>query len=209
MLLVETLLKKLEEINKKNKIKPIFKIGSSFEDDKGEEYKLKIINQIQEHAKNGDLLILQKPSNVFPSLFELFNLNYLKQNGKNYARISAGKSREQFIEINENFKVILLFDKDEIKNILQPLASRFEKIEIDFSDLLKEEEISRAISIEKTINKLIQIKLSKDKQLNYDLNSLIINLDLEEIQSMIYYCKNNNLTDEKKYIYEKIIPALP
>ena len=209
LLLVETLLKKLEEINKKNKIKPIFKIGSSFEDDKGEEYKLKIINQIQEHAKNGDLLILQKPSNVFPSLFELFNLNYLKQNGKNYARISVGKSREQFIEINENFKVILLFDKDEIKNILQPLASRFEKIEIDFSDLLKEEEISRAISIEKTINKLIQIKLSKDKQLNYDLNSLIINLDLEEIQSMIYYCKNNNLTDEKKYIYEKIIPALP
>ena len=53
------------------------------------------------------------------------------------------------------------------------------------------------------------MKLSNDKQLNYDLSSLIINLDLEEIQSMIYYCKNNNLTDEKKYIYEKIIPALP
>ena len=55
---------------------------------------------------------------------------------------------------------------------------------------------------------MTQIKLSQDKQLNYDLNNLIINLDLEEIQSMIYYCKNNKL-DEQKYIYEKITPVLP
>ena len=214
ILLVDTIKEKLKQLyneKKINKIEPIYKIGSSFEDDKGEEYKIKIINQIKEHAKNGDVLFLEKISKILPFLFELFNMNYFKKDGKNYSRISIGKLREQFIEVNDNFKVILLFDKEEIKTISQPTASRFEKIEVDFSNLLEKEEIKRAENISNIFNQLTKLKLKDKKKLNYDLNNLIVNLDLEEIQSMVYYCKNDKslIGDEKKYIFEKIIPALP
>jgi hypothetical protein len=50
----------------------------------------------------------------------------------------------KFIEVNENFKVILLFDKEEIKDIMQPIASRFEKIDVDFSNLLNKNEMNEA-----------------------------------------------------------------
>ena len=151
-------------------------------------------------------MILEKYSHILSSLYELFNLNYIKKDGKNYARISVGKSREQFIEINPNFKVILLFDKDEVLKIMQPTASRFEKMEINFSNLLKENDIIDAKTMEKNINEITSIKL--ENPLNYDLNNLIINLDLEEIQSMFFYCKNNE-KNAKEYIYKKLIPALP
>ena len=215
LLLVNMLREKLEQLyneKKINLISPIYKIGSSFEEDKGEEYKIKIINQIIDHAKNGDVIIIQNYSKILPFLYELFNLNYSKKDGKNYARLSIGKTREQFIEVNENFKVILLFDKEEVKNISQPTASRFEKIEVDYSNLLDDDEIERAKVIYKIIfNKLTNIKLDEGKNLNYDLNNLIVNLDLEEIQSMIYYCKNNKIEGEKekKYIFDNITPNLP
>ena len=207
ILLVETMIKKLKENN--NNAVPIHEIGSPYEEDRGEEYKLKIINQIQKHAKRGDIIILQKFSTILSSLYELFNLNYIKKDGKNYARISVGKSREQFIEVHDNFKAILLYDKEDVKNILQPIASRFEKIEVNFSNLLTDDEIKSAYSIEANINKLTKIKLDGKKCLNYELNNLIVNLDLEEIQSMIYYCRENNIKDKKKYIYEKITRTLP
>ena len=94
LLLVNMLREKLEQLyeeKKINKIIPIYKIGSSFEEDKGEEYKIKIINQIIDHAKNGDVLIIQNYSKILPFFYELFNLNYSKKDGKNYARLSIGK----------------------------------------------------------------------------------------------------------------------
>ena len=133
----------------------------------------------------------------------------MKKEGKNFARISVGKSREQLIEVNENFKVILLFDKEDVKHILPPVANRFEKIDIEFSNLLTKDEKDQANSINKNINRLTEIKLGENKNLNYDLNNLIVNLDKEEIQSMIYYCKENKIEDHKNYIYEKIVPTLP
>ena len=133
----------------------------------------------------------------------------MKKEGKNFARISVGKSREQLIEVNENFKVILLFDKEDVKHILPPVANRFEKIDIEFSNLLTKDEIEEASLINKNINRLTEIKLGENKNINYDLNNLIVNLDKEEIQSMIYYCKENKIEDHKNYIYEKIVPTLP
>jgi hypothetical protein len=41
--------------------------------------------------------------------------------------------------------------------------------------------MNEAENIEKIINRLTEIKLSEQKELNYDLNNLIVNLDLEEI----------------------------
>ena len=74
LLLVNMLREKLEQLyeeKKINKIIPIYKIGSSFEEDKGEEYKIKIINQIIDHAKNGDVIIIQNYSKILPFLYEL------------------------------------------------------------------------------------------------------------------------------------------
>jgi hypothetical protein len=126
---------------------------------------------------------LQKFSNILSSLYELFNLNYIRKelfnlnyirkDGKNYARISVGKSREQFIEINDKFKVVLLFDEEEVKNIMQAITNRFEKIKLNFSNLLSKEQLKESEQLEKIINKLTVLKLKEE--LNYDLNILIMN----------------------------------
>ena len=126
---------------------------------------------------------MQKFSNILSSLYELFNLNYIRKelfnlnyirkDGKNYARISVGKSREQFIEINDKFKVVLLFDEEEVKNIMQAITNRFEKIKLNFSNLLSKEQLKESEQLEKIINKLTVLKLKEE--LNYDLNILIMN----------------------------------
>ena len=89
---------------KMSMIKNVFLFeGSPFINDEGTEYQYRVLNDIQEHAKNenGDILFLQNLNSVYPFLYDLFNMNYIIKNGKTYARICHGNYSDQLALINK------------------------------------------------------------------------------------------------------------
>jgi hypothetical protein len=82
-------------------IKIFFYEGSPFVNDNSNEYQFKVINQIQEHAENGDFLILHNLNQIYAFLYDLFNKNFIIKDGKKYARICHGNFSDQLTHINE------------------------------------------------------------------------------------------------------------
>ena len=77
----------LERMNKKF----IFIIGSQFEKDlESENYALKILNQIQMSMEEGNILVLKDLQTIYPSLYDLFNQNFISVGWKNFSRIAVG-----------------------------------------------------------------------------------------------------------------------
>ena len=162
-------------------------IGSQFQNDlKSEEYSLKILNKIQLHMEQGNVLILKNLESVYPALYDLFNQNFTEVSKKNYARIAIGSSTNAFSFVDNNFRCIVNVDYDQIQQEEAPFLNRFEKHIVSFEYLLDKKLIEQSNDIYKILNELIKYDKKKFKGINYNLKNIFINLDLEEIQGIIY-----------------------
>ena len=134
-----TLLKKikLNELTKEKNYS--FYIGSQFRDDlQNEEYSLKILNKIQMHMEQKNVLILKNLESVYPALYDLFNQNFTEVNKKLYARIAIGSSNNAFSYVNPQFRCIVSVDEGKEIEEEPPFLNRFEKHIISFEYLLGE-----------------------------------------------------------------------
>ena len=114
----------LSKFNKNNN----FYIGSQFPNDlQNEEYSLKILNKIQLHMEQGNILILKHLESVYPALYDLFNQNFTEVNQKNYARIAIGSSNNAFSFVNDEFRCIVSVDSGKENEQEAPFLNRFEK----------------------------------------------------------------------------------
>ena len=198
----------LKTLNKKD----IFYIGSNFENDNKEEsYIVGLLNKIQYTVSQDNVMILKNLDSIYPSLYDLFNQNFIKTGNRNYAKISLGYSKTHTYYVNDNFKCVVLLDSNEIENQDPPFLNRFEKHIVSFDFLLsgKKDYIKKSQEFSKIINELI-IPSSPNQPLKVDLSKQLLNCDLDEIQGIIY-----QLIDEQKdgninifdYILEKISPT--
>ena len=173
----------LSDLNKDFKLY----IGSQFQNDlKSEEYSLKILNKIQLHMEQGNVLILKNLESVYPALYDLFNQNFTEVSKKNYARIAIGSSTNAFSFVDNNFRCIVNVDYDQIEQEEAPFLNRFEKHIVSFEYLLDKNLIEQSNNIYNILNELIDFKKEIFKGINYNLKNIFINLDLEEIQGLIY-----------------------
>ena len=78
------------------------------------------------------ILILKDFDSIYPSLYDLFNQNFVKVKGKKYARIALGNKTNSFSEVNNNFRCIIIVDQDKIPDQEIPFLNRFEKQNISF-----------------------------------------------------------------------------
>jgi len=148
------------KIQKEIKDKKImFHDGSPFYDDNNNEYQFHKINEIQDHAGKGDKIILQNLNQIYPFLYDLFNMNYIIKDGKKYSRICHGNFSDQLTYINDEFRVIIMVDKSFIDKVAPPFLNRFEKMIISFNKLLDENQ--------KIIAKSILYELQIMEQKNY------------------------------------------
>ena len=188
--------------------------GSPFPNDNNEEYQFKIINKIQEHGENGDIIILHNLKQVYAFLYDLFNKNFIIKDGKQYARICLGNYSEQHTPINRSFRVIVMVDKNYLYKVEPPFLNRFEKMILSFSQLIdeKQKNIANIISSE------LDMKKCEDKlkyKINYRLKNLLIGCHKEHLLAMIYYeidSNEKNIKDENKIIdniFNKIYKLLP
>ena len=202
-----------QKISKELKKTIYFYEGSPFENDNNNEYQFKIISKIQEHAENGDIIILHNLNQIYAFLYDLFNKNFIIKDGKQYARICHGNYSDQYTPINREFRVIIMVNKNYMDKVEPPFLNRFEKMLLSFSQLISEKQKNLANSIAdefdvtKYVNKLMY-------KINYRLKDLLIGCHLEDILGMIYYELDSDEkgVDDSKIkinIFDKIYKLIP
>ncbi len=202
-----------QKIEKELKKNIYFYEGSPFPNDNNKEYQFKIINKIQEHAENGDIIMLHNLNQVYAFLYDLFNKNFIIKDGKQYARICLGNYSEIHTPINKGFRVIVMVNKKYLNKVEPPFLNRFEKMIISFTQLIDQNKKDLA----EIITSELDIKSCENKyEINYRLKNLLIGCKKEYIIGMIYYesdsseksSKNEN-DKIKMNINNKIVKLLP
>ena len=193
----------LDNLNKKH----TFYYGSNFEEDNSlSYYSAKILNKIQVTMSSDNVMILKNLTSMYPSLYDLFNQNFRKVGDSNYARIALGDSNTQNYFVNDNFRCVILLDKNEIDEQDPPFINRFEKHIITFEYLLNKNQVKMSKQISKLLNCLIE---KGEFKLTIDLKSQLLNCDLDEIQGIFYQLseifkkdKNIDLKNEDNNLFE-------
>ena len=73
------------------------------------------------------ILILKNLEILYPSLYDLFNKNFSQYGNSNkFAKISF-ENKQSLLYVNDNFKIIILVEKDYINYEDKPFLNRFEK----------------------------------------------------------------------------------
>ena len=205
----------------------VFYEGSSFVEDNNNEYRFKIVNEIQEYAKTDQLMILQNLNQIQPFLYDLYNMNYIIKDEQKFARICLDNFSEQLTLVNDAFRIIILVDRQFVNEVDIAFLNRLEKMKITFDQLLDNEQklLSKAINEEINFEHQIGNYENKDEKknenkINYSLKDLLINCGKEEIEGLIYnfsivYRNSNNKIDDtkrneiKEKVYYKISNILP
>ena len=150
------------------------------------------------------VLILKNLEVIYPSLYELFNQNYIKIGNKYFSKIAFASSKSSS-EVNRNFRVILLITQEQLNKmkVYPPLLNRFEKQIVSFKDSLSENQINLAQKISKCLDKIKTFN-NKEKQLVYNLPELMINCSNDEIEGLIYQISNKKKYKDNKEENENI-----
>ena len=186
--------------------------GSPFVDDNNKEYKFKIINEIQDDAKDDKLIIIENLNQIHPFLFDLYNMNYQIIDDKKFARVCLDNFNEQLTLVNNEFRIIILVDKKFINQCNLAFLNRLEKMILSFDKLLD----SKLKVISKKLIDDIKLRntIRRYRHINYSLKDLLINCGDEKIQGLIYYFskesrkngyESDNDEDKEDKIDEKAI----
>jgi len=202
---------KVQNPEKKDKIN--FLNGSPFPEDNNNEYKLGKIIEIQDCAAEPDkIMILQNLNSIQPYLYDLYNMNYKIIDEQKYVRICLENFSEQDTPVSDQFRIIILVDRKFLDSVDTAFLNRLEKMKINFSDLLNDEQ---KVAIKIILKKIELIETVKKRKINYDLKNLLINCDEEDIGGLVYnsFIENKkekkNLEDIEDRIYIKLSNILP
>ena len=213
-----TIIKYLENVLDSQKKDYMFLTGSQFQQDKksaekGGGYSEDLLNKIQYQMSKDSVLILKNLEVIYPSLYELFNQNYIKIGNKYFSKISFAYSKAS-TEVNKNFRVILLITQQQLDKMKvdPPLLNRFEKQIVSFKDSLNQNQINLAENLTKFFDKIRTFN-GNEKQLIYNLPDLMLNCNRDEIEGLIYKISNKykNKNVDNKYIeneiFNKLVPT--
>jgi len=119
-------------------IKSVFLMERSpFINDENMEYQDRVINDIQEYAKNenGHILFFKNLNSIYFFLYNLFNMNYSILDNKSYVRFGHTKFNDQLSIISKKFRIVIMEDIKYIDKLESPFLNKFEKIIVNFNEL--------------------------------------------------------------------------
>ena len=151
---------------------------------------LNILLNIQALMKQEIILILKNLEILYPSLYELFNKNFSEYGGgKKFVRISY-ESSYSYVEVNENFKMIVLVSKDKLDEEQKPFLNRFEKYLFTLPNIFK----NKKDMIDKYNNYINNFNQYKTRNNYFNYNHI------NESLPYILMAENNKKNFEEKFI---------
>ena len=202
LFLIDIIIKENEKINKNNYVTYI---GSPFKGDKMNiSYQIEMILNLEKNISEGKIIILCDLEEIYSIFYDLFNQNFIVKNGKKYYHIYYGNNIKKLSLVNENTKIIILIDKNNLRRQKLEFLNRFEKYNISYDIILNEEDKEKS----KLINKILK-NISSVKEVNYNMENILVNINEDIINGYIYLYKNLENNSYKDIIKDKIIPILP
>eukprot|EP00808_Paulinella_micropora_P029016 g81951.t1 len=120
------------------KIKPIVMYGSRFlEDRDSPQYIYQILNKIILYMSFGKTIILKDLDTVYGSLYDMLNQSYSYTGKQRNCRVALGAHNNPICRVHKDFRCIVLWNRDRLKEADPPFLNRFEKQVLSYSDLLK------------------------------------------------------------------------
>ena len=196
-------------------------IGSNLDESKKYIYLETIINKIKYIIETDDVLILRDLDIIYPSLYNLFCQNFVFMGEKQFTRIASAYSNIS-VEVNKNFRCIVIINKNKIDNIELDTSflNKFEKHIINFKSLLNDIDIEIVKRISEYLENIIS-SYYKEKNLESNYEKLLINYEQNYIEGLLFKIKQivgnrdvkNNLNNKEyenmtiKLIFKKIVPT--
>ena len=205
--LIDIIIKEIEEINTSfynKKMNYMTYIGSPFKGDRmNTSYQTEMIVNIENDVAEGKIIILSDLDEIYPILYDLFDQKYIVKDGKKYCLIPHGDNIPKLAFVNKNSKFIILIDKNHSTEQKSPFLDRFEKYIITFYNLLDEKDREKSQTIKNILKKLVSVK-----DINYNLDNILVNTNDDIIDGYIYLYKDRKKNSYKDIIKDKIIPIL-
>ena len=198
----------IDELNKQNNninnnLEAKFILGSTFQQDKDELYKEKIIGIIRNEMTSDNILVLKNLELIYSSLYDLLNQDFVNIDNKYYTRISYGLWKP-FSLINKDFKIIVILNQNNLSYEDPPFLNRFEKHIFNLDILLNAGEKKMAKEIYDLILKITNFENSK-----FILKNFLINCNLEEIEVLVYkYSQKKKYFDNNINIFDEVIKII-
>ena len=173
----------------------IFIIGSEFSNDKNkEEHSFKLLSDIILYMESGNSIILKNLDQVYGSLYDLFNQNFMIVGEKKNCRIALGSTNNPMCYVNNSFHCVVLVDLKDMDRMDPPFLNRFEKQILTFETILT----SRQKVIVKELNKWISelTSLASGSNANIDITELIITYNDELSPSVVLTHFNEIMSNE-------------
>ena len=200
-------------------------IGSKYKRDLSSgRYIEEVLNKIKYIIGTETILILKDLNKIYPSLYDLFNQNFILFGDKKTVRIAFEYTKISS-EVNKDFHAIVIVNEKQIEKLKldPPFINRFEKHIINFNMLLDKKDNE----IVENINKYFFLIscFNNNKELKYDLGKLLINCRPHNIEGLVFKTKqdieNNKILNKKhlekgktyeeiiiKETFKKIVPTL-
>jgi nucleoside-triphosphatase THEP1 len=164
----------------KNDLKErVFIIGSEFEEDKDkEEHSFRLLSDIILYMENGSSIILKSLDQIYGSLYDLFNQNFMLVGQKKNCRIALGSTNNPMCFVHNNFHCVVLVDLKDMDRMDPPFLNRFEKQILTFDSVLNNRQRLIVNDMKKWIKSLIEIAEDKDKSADV---SLVQKVNIEDL----------------------------
>lgn len=115
--------------------------GSQFEEDLTDEYNYRVLSRIILCMEQGFILILKDLENIYGSLYDMLNQNYISVGSKKNCRIALGPYSNPMCHVHEDFKCIVLVEESKLDFSDPPFLNRFEKQQFRFEDMMDKKTI--------------------------------------------------------------------
>ncbi len=174
-----------------------FIIGSEFENDKDkDEYSFKLLSDIILYMESGNSIILKNLDQIYGSLYDLFNQNFMIVGQKKNCRIALGSTNNPMCFVNNNFHCVVLVDIKNLEKMDPPFLNRFEKQILTFDSILSDEQKQIVKGLQDWIHALTTIS-SQNQAEAIAISDMIITYNEEFVPSIVLVHYSSSLYQQE------------
>ncbi len=148
----------IEEQNLIDTSKTLMIYGSSFPLDQEYTHICSNINRIKIAMEVGQTVLLSNLCNLYESLYDALNQNYVMLGGKRYVDLGLGTHRVK-CRVHENFRLIVVAEDTEVfRNFPVPLINRMEKHFLGMETMVSSEVMPAVAELKEWAQRLSEVK---------------------------------------------------